>query len=131
MPGQSRLFLDFSAGALQGFLPLDEIGQKRPPVPAHWPELVRLLAVQNRSTSAAAALAALEQGAGAILTGQQVGLFGGPLYTPFKAATAIARARKATAAGHPHVAIFWLASEDHDFAEINHVTFPAGRELAS
>lgn len=64
-----------------------------------------------------------------VVTGQQVALFGGPLFTPFKAATAIARARQATAAGHPHVAIFWLATEDHDFAEINHVTFPARREL--
>jgi bacillithiol biosynthesis cysteine-adding enzyme BshC len=136
MPGQSRLFLDFCAGALRAFLPLDEIERERPPLPAHWPELVRLVAAQNPATqnlsgSAAAAIAALEQGAGAILTGQQVGLFGGPLYTPFKAATAIARARKSTAAGRPHMAIFWLASEDHDFAEINQVTFPAGRELAS
>ncbi|MGA7339085.1 MAG: bacillithiol biosynthesis cysteine-adding enzyme BshC, partial [Terracidiphilus sp.] len=48
----------------------------------------------------------------------------------FKAATAIARARQNTACGRPHVAIFWLASEDHDFAEIDHVSFPAGRELA-
>ena len=63
------------------------------------------------------------------MTGQQVGLFGGPLYTPFKAATALARARQATAAGRPHAAIFWLASEDHDFAEVNHVAFPARREL--
>lgn len=131
MPGQSRLFLDFCAGALRAFLPLDEVSGERPPLPAHWPELVRLLAAQNRSESAAAALAALEQGAGAILTGQQVGLFGGPLYTPYKAATAIARARKSTASGRPHAAIFWLASEDHDFAEINQVTFPAGRELAT
>ncbi|MDR3752367.1 MAG: bacillithiol biosynthesis cysteine-adding enzyme BshC [Terracidiphilus sp.] len=131
MPGQSRLFLDFCAGALRAVLPLDEISGERPALPAHWPELVRLLAAQNSSGSAAAALAALEQGAGTILTGQQVGLFGGPLYTPFKAATAIARARKSSAAGHPHVAIFWLASEDHDFAEINQVTFPAGRELAT
>jgi bacillithiol biosynthesis cysteine-adding enzyme BshC len=139
MPGQSRLFLDFCAGALGAFLPADEIERERPPLPAHLPELVRLLAAQNspqnpldnQSTSATAALAALEQGAGAILTGQQVGLFGGPLYTPFKAATAIARARKSSAAGHPHVAVFWLASEDHDFAEINHVTFPTGRELAT
>jgi bacillithiol synthase len=131
MPGQSRLFLDFCAGALRAFLPLDEIDRERPPLPAHWPELIRLLAAQNPSGSATAGLAALEQGAGAILTGQQVGLFGGPLYTPYKAATAIACARKSTAAGHLHVAIFWLASEDHDFAEIDHVTFPAGRELAS
>jgi bacillithiol biosynthesis cysteine-adding enzyme BshC len=135
MPGQSRLFLDFCAGALGAFLPADDLKRERPPLPTHWPELVRLLAAQNSpqnpSTSATAGLAALEQGAGAILTGQQVGLFGGPLYTPFKAATAIARARKSSAAGHPHVAVFWLASEDHDFDEINHVTFPAGRELAS
>ena len=131
MPGQSRLFLDFCAGALRAFLPSEEIDRERPPLPAHWPELVRLLAAQNSSGSATAALAALEQGAGTILTGQQVGLFGGPLYTPFKAATAIARARKGTASGNPHVAVFWLASEDHDFAEINHVTFPEGRELAT
>jgi bacillithiol biosynthesis cysteine-adding enzyme BshC len=63
------------------------------------------------------------------VTGQQVGLFGGPLFTPFKAATALARAREATAAGRPHAAIFWLATEDHDFAEINHTVFPSRREL--
>ncbi len=131
MPGQSRLFVDFCAGALRAFLPLDEIGGKRPPLPAHWPELVRLLAAQNPSPAAEPAIESLAQGAGAILTGQQVGLFGGPLYSPFKAATAIARARTATEAGHPHAAIFWLASEDHDFTEINHAAFPASRELVS
>jgi bacillithiol synthase len=130
MPGQSRLFLDFCAGSLGAFLPLDEISQAPPPRPPHWPELVKLLAAQNPSPSASSSIAALANGAGAVLTGQQVGLFGGPLYTPYKAATAIARARKSTASGHPHAAIFWLASEDHDFAEIDHVTFPAGRELA-
>jgi hypothetical protein len=59
MPGQSRLFLDFCAGALRAFLPSDEIDRERPPLPAHWPELVRLLAAQNSSGSATAALAAL------------------------------------------------------------------------
>jgi bacillithiol biosynthesis cysteine-adding enzyme BshC len=131
MPGQSRLFVDFCAGALRAFLPLDEIGGERPPLPAHWPELGHLLAAQNPLPSAAPALAALTEGAGAILTGQQVGLFGGPLFSPFKAATAVARARTATAAGHPHAAIFWLASEDHDFAEINQAVFPASRELVT
>jgi bacillithiol biosynthesis cysteine-adding enzyme BshC len=87
------------------------------------------LAIQNPSTSAASAIDSLRRGAGVVVTGQQVGLFGGPLFTPFKAATAIARARQATAAGRPHAAIFWLASEDHDLAEINHVTFPSRREL--
>lgn len=131
MPGQSRLFLDFCFRALRAFLPLDEISGERPPLPAHWPELVRLIAAQNPSPDLAASLTALERGAGTILTGQQVGLFGGQLYIPFKAATAIARARKGAVHGKPHVAVFWLASEDHDFDEINQVTFPAGRELAT
>ena len=135
-PGLSRLFLDYCAGdaAARAFYssgPIDESWRERPPVPTHWPELVQLLAAQNLSPSpaAAAALDALGKGAGAVVTGQQVGLFGGPLFTPFKAATALARARQASVAGHPHAAIFWLATEDHDFAEINHVTFPGRREL--
>ncbi len=131
MPGMSRLFLDFCAGAAtaQAFYAAtrEESWRQRPALPAHWPELVRLLAAQNPANSTA--LASLTQGAGTVVTGQQVGLFGGPLFTPFKAATALARARQATAAGHPHVAIFWLATEDHDFAEIDHVAFPAGRAL--
>jgi bacillithiol synthase len=134
VPGLHRLFLDYCAAdaAVSRFyasLPPDSSWQARPAVPAHWPELVRLLAEQNPSateTAAATALDALRRGAGAVVTGQQVGLFGGPLFTPFKAATAVARARQATAAGQPHAAIFWLASEDHDFAEINHYTFPDG-----
>ncbi len=105
------------------------IGRAARQLPSHWQEMVALLAEQNPASSAVAALESLRQGAGVVVTGQQVGLFGGPLFTPFKAATAIARARQATAAGRPHAAIFWLASEDHDFAEINHVTFPARREL--
>jgi bacillithiol synthase len=132
IPGQSRLFLDFCAGrGLRAFLPRDDVSKARPQRPAHWLELVRILAVQNPSPAAEPALAALEQGAGTILTGQQVGLFGGPLFTPYKAATAIARARAGTASGKPQAAIFWLASEDHDFDEINHTAFPAQRELSS
>src|ERR1700734_3463363 len=68
MPGQSRLFLDFCAGALRAFLPLDEISQAPPPRPQHWPELVQLLAAQNPSPAAKPALAALSAGAGPILT---------------------------------------------------------------
>ena len=131
IPGQSRLFLDFCSKALRAVLPLDQVDGERPSLPTHWQELVRLMAAQNPSPDAAPSIASLEQGAGTILTGQQVGLFGGPLYTPFKAATAVARARRGTAHGRPHVAVFWLASEDHDFDEINQVTFPAGRELAT
>ena len=133
MPGLSRLFLDFCAGSsgARGFYGSGPEGngwKQREHTP-HWPELVYLLAEQNRSSSAAPAIAALSQGAGTVVTGQQVALFGGPLFTPFKAVTAIARARQANASGHPHVALFWLASEDHDFAEIDHVVYPAGRAL--
>jgi len=136
-PGLTRLFLDYCAGdaavspfyaslpTASGWSAAAEVRK----LPAHWPDLVGLLAEQNPGPATAAAIEALRKGAGAVVTGQQVGLFGGPLFTPFKAATAIARARQATAAGHPHAAIFWLASEDHDFAEIGHVTFPAKREL--
>jgi bacillithiol biosynthesis cysteine-adding enzyme BshC len=132
-PGLSRLFLDYCAGAdsarpfYSSFPSLD--WQSRPPIPEHWRELVAVLAAQNPSAATAGALQSLRNGAGAVVTGQQVALFGGPLFTPFKAATAVARARQASADGRPHVAIFWLASEDHDFAEINHVAFPARREL--
>ena len=91
--------------------------------------LADLLAEQNPDGRLAASLEALRQGANAVVTGQQVGLLGGPLFTIHKAATAVAQARQATETGHPHVPIFWLASEDHDFLEINHVTFPARREL--
>ena len=132
MPGMSRLFLDLNAGApaAQAFYPSNESSsnwQQRAALPAHWPELVKLLAAQNPAN--ATALVALAEGAGTVVTGQQVGLFGGPLLIPFKAATAIARARQATACGSPHVAVFWLATEDHDFEEIDHVSFPAGRSL--
>jgi len=95
----------------------------------HREMLAQLLADQNSSTAAASAIARLRAGEGAVVTGQQVGVLGGPLFTPHKAATAVALAREASEAGHLHVPIFWLASEDHDFPEVNHVTFPARREL--
>ena len=134
VPGLSRLFLEYCSGAaaVRGFYAPGSWGkswQGRPAIPAHWAELAGLLAGQNPSTAAAAALEALSGGAGVVVTGQQVGLFGGPLFTPFKAATALAQAREASSAGRPHAAIFWLATEDHDFAEINHVVFPTRREL--
>ena len=65
----------------------------------------------------------LRAGARAIVTGQQVGMLGGPLLTLNKAATAIARAHQATAAtGIEHVPVFWLATEDHDLEEVDQVS---------
>ncbi len=69
-------------------------------------------------------------GAAVIVTGQQVGLFSGPSYTIYKAATALRLAADLTAAGTPAVAIFWLAAEDHDLAEVNHCYWPTRGEPA-
>ena len=133
-PGLSRLCADYCAGdaavrPFYGALPPHSNWQALPSLPAHRPKLADLLAAQNSSPSAGAAIEALRAGAGVVVTGQQVGLFGGPLFTPLKAATALARARQATQSGVGHVAVFWLATEDHDFAEINNVAFPTRYEL--
>jgi bacillithiol biosynthesis cysteine-adding enzyme BshC len=56
----------------------------------------------------------------AVVSGQQVGLFSGPAYTIFKALTAVKLAEHLESQGIPAVPIFWLATEDHDLAEVDH-----------
>ncbi len=66
-----------------------------------------------------------------VVTGQQTGLFLGPLYTLHKAATAVARARWLSQyTGRPCVPVFWLQTEDHDWAEVAHaeVLLAGGRK---
>ncbi len=83
---------------------------------------------QNRSYSASpktlANLERLRRGAFAVVTGQQVGLFGGPTFALYKALTAVKLAEEATGAGIDAVPVFWLATYDHDLAEVNHVALP-------
>ena len=67
-------------------------------------------------------IARLRNGASAVVTGQQVGLFGGPLFSFFKALTTVKLANEATSAGCDSVPVFWLATTDHDLAEISHVS---------
>jgi uncharacterized protein YllA (UPF0747 family) len=75
------------------------------------------------SDAAKANIAKLRAGARAVVTGQQVVLFGGPLLTLLKAATAVVRAKEATkATGVEHVPVFWLATEDHDLEEVDQVS---------
>ena len=56
----------------------------------------------------------------AVLTGQQAGLFTGPLYTIYKALSAIRMAQCLRRRGFNTVPVFWAATEDHDFEEIDH-----------
>ena len=55
----------------------------------------------------------------AVVTGQQVGLFGGPLYAIFKALAAAKLAKQLSERGICAVPVFWMATEDHDLDEIN------------
>ena len=87
--------------------------------------LVALLHAQQAGRGApAAAVAATgrlaDPKAVAVVTGQQAGLFGGPLYTILKALTAIRLADEVRDKyGVPTVPVFWVDAEDHDWAEVN------------
>ena len=80
--------------------------------------LIRALKVHNSASPALAKLA--QDGTVAVLTGQQVGLFSGPSYTIYKVLHAVRLAGWLSSNGIPAVPVFWLATEDHDFAEVNH-----------
>lgn len=54
----------------------------------------------------------------AVVTGQQVGFYGGPAYSIYKALTAARLAQRLTQSGLRSVPVFWLATEDHDFEEV-------------
>jgi bacillithiol biosynthesis cysteine-adding enzyme BshC len=138
IPHTSRLFLDFLSGSpgVQPFYPrsprflewfqqeaaaqrYDDDRRKR---------VSDALERQNRqwgvSGKTLTSIARLRTGASVVVTGQQVGLFGGPLFSLLKALTAVKLAEEATAAGLDTVPVFWLATTDHDLAEVNHAAIP-------
>lgn len=135
LPHLSRLFRDYSElrtaaadAPVRRFYagsPFDDRWQQgtTPYLQPDRDTLVDALVEQNQSfgmgEAALSNLQALRDGARVIVTGQQVGLFGGPLLTLLKAATAIRKAKVASAAGVKHVPVFWMATEDHDLDEVN------------
>ncbi|MGA8940665.1 MAG: bacillithiol biosynthesis cysteine-adding enzyme BshC [Acidobacteriaceae bacterium] len=136
LPGTTALFRDFADTSSTPASALLRRWYPANPFSMHWASTSPTLDESQRALLAntlheqaigfgagEAALANIErlrQGAAAVVTGQQVALFGGPLLTLLKAATAIRKAQEATkASGREHVPIFWLASEDHDLAEVD------------
>lgn len=138
IPHTTRLFLDFLSHTpkIQPFYP-------RSPYLSEWlkdeaatisydserrQRVADTLQRQNESWGASTKtlenLQRFRNGAAAVVTGQQVGLFGGPMFAIYKALTAVKLAEEATGAGVDAVPIFWLATYDHDLAEVNHVALP-------
>ena len=134
VPHQSRLFLDYLRDpvALRRFYPEavrfhhELAARHRRVLDAHVTSrgaLCDALAASNESWGASAqTLANVERLRGpeavAVVTGQQVGLFTGPLYTLYKALSAVKLAACLTARGTDAVPVFWMATEDHDWEEV-------------
>lgn len=128
IPGTSRLFADFTyhydrVSRFYRHDPHDFASLSAAAQEVNYPDdrraaMVAALRVQNGPSESLDRLA--RPGAVAVVTGQQVGLFSGPAYTIYKAVTAARLARELSARGIPAVPVFWLATEDHDFDEVNH-----------
>ena len=139
IPQQSQLFLDYlqDPAALRSFYP--EAVKHHYDLPSR-----RERVLSSYRTDRAALCDALESmnrgwGAGArtlenirslreadciaVVSGQQAGLFGGPLYTVYKALSAVKLAECLGQRGIKTVPVFWIATEDHDFAEVAKAEF--------
>lgn len=128
LPHTTRLFEDFTyhfdrVAKFYGHRPDAPESIREAIAELNYPEerragLVDALRHQNEGSPLLDQLA--KPGTVAIVTGQQVGLFSGPAYTIYKALTAVRIARRLSDEGIPSVPVFWLATEDHDFAEVDH-----------
>lgn len=134
IPQQSLLFLDYlrDATALRAFYPAavrhhyDLPARREEVLSKYTMDRARVcgaLARLNRGWGAGAATLdnidrLREADCLAVVSGQQAGLFGGPLYTIYKALSAVKLAECLTQRGVKAVPVFWIATEDHDFAEV-------------
>lgn len=141
IPNQSRLFLDYLRDplALREFYPSavrfhHELPARAPEVLAAYQTdrnaLCDVLADMNAAWGAGSeTLKNIEQLRAAdclaVVSGQQAGLFSGPLYTIYKALTAVKLAGCLTQRDTKAVPVFWMATEDHDFIEVAKAEFIA------
>jgi bacillithiol biosynthesis cysteine-adding enzyme BshC len=134
IPHQSRLFLDYIKDpvALRKFYPSavrfhHELQQRVPEALAAYQidrnKLADALAAMNRRWAAPEETLnninlLREADTVAVVSGQQAGLFTGPLYTIYKAVSAVKLAGCLRQRGTKAVPVFWIAAEDHDFIEV-------------
>ena len=119
------------------FLPPGRLPAIHKPPAGDRRELAAALAVANRAygndNADRLARKLADPSVRVVVTGQQPGLLGGPLYC-FAKMVAVSRwAAALEAAGEPAVAVYWVATEDHDWAEVSStvVVGPEGaREFA-
>ena len=65
--------------------------------------------------------ALLDEDTYVVVSGQQPGIFGGSLYTIYKALSAIIICNRLSGGGRRFIPLFWNASEDHDLSEVEHI----------
>jgi bacillithiol synthase len=123
LPGVNSLFLDYvyDFEKVSEFYPApDRIQEYKIP---HRQKLCEILQHQNEAFGNAATATLIhklqQEETRCVLTGQQVGLLCGPLYTIWKALTAIHQSRSFEQQGISCVPIFWMATEDHNLNEIS------------
>ena len=137
IPGQSKLFVEYQKNplALKKYYPLavashTQIAQRIPEILANYKADRQMLCdvLEEMNQSCRTSEKTLENikllredDCVAVVTGQQAGLFTGPLYTIYKALSAVKMTECLTARGYKAVPIFWIATEDHDFKEVSNV----------
>ena len=128
IPGTSKLFGDYlycfqqvSSFYPQHFFQWDKLADTARQMQFSDDRRAQIVAALRPGNPESASLNELAQpGTVAVVTGQQVGLLSGPAYTIFKALTAVRIARQLKQEGIRAVPVFWLATEDHDLAEVDH-----------
>ena len=138
VPHQSKLFIDYQNNPLElkKYYPLaveshTQISQRIPEVLENYKADRNMLCdvLEEMNKSCKASEKTLEnikllrdEDCVVVVSGQQAGLFTGPLYTIYKALSAVKMTECLTARGFKAVPVFWIATEDHDFEEVSKVS---------